>query len=243
MTATFIARNLFEIWGEGGGLTIAGFGYPNPYLTQFSNAHRLLLLSPGAQGVIRWPDDDCNAACLCADQSWPLADGSIDRVLIVHGLEETSSPTKLMQEAARVLSDDGRIIIVVSHRRGLWSMVETTPLSAGRPYLPGQLKALLRAANLRPRVKNSALFFPPLRNRLMMRAAPSWERVGARLWPALGGVVMMEAEKEVLSPARAVRVRSGVLRPAIAARPAASSVRAPRTGRADRTATNADGPK
>ena len=51
-----------------------------------------------------------------------------------------------------------------------------------------------------------------------MRAARAWERAGARLWPGFGGVLMLEAEKDMLAPIGLVR-REGAraMRPVIAA--------------------------
>lgn len=218
LTRDFIAGRLSEIWGDGTGLAIAGFGYANPYLELFTAAQARFALAPGMQGVIRWPPGAANAACLVSEHDWPIPDASLDRVLIVHGLEEAPQPQRLMREVWRVLKDDGRAIVVVSHRRGLWSTIDTTPFAAGRPYLKRRLEGLARDAIFRPRFWGSALFFPPFRSALIMRAARAWERAGARLWPGLGGVLMLEAEKDMLAPIGLVR-REGAraLRPAIAA--------------------------
>lgn len=214
----FIGARLAEIWGDGAGLSIAGFGYANPYLELFAKASARFALAPGMQGVIRWPAGAANAACLVSEHDWPIPDASLDRVLIVHGLEEAPQPQRLMREVWRVLKDDGRVIIVASHRRGLWSMIDTTPFAAGRPYLKRRLEGLLRDAIFRPRFWDSALFFPPFRSPTLLRAARAWERAGARLWPGFGGVLMLEAEKDMLAPVGLVR-RAGAraLRPAIAA--------------------------
>ncbi|NNE39985.1 MAG: methyltransferase domain-containing protein [Marinicaulis sp.] len=222
MTERFVGAQLRDAWGDGANLSIAGFGYPNPYLELFNAARRRISLSPGAQGVIRWPNGADNCACLTHEYEWPLPDASLDRVLLIHGLEESSAPEKLLREIWRVLADDGLLIVVASHRRGLWSMIDTTPLAAGRPYLRGQLNGLLQASMFRAREKSAALFFPPVRMNLLLRAAPSWERAGARIWPSLSGVIMIEAEKDMMAPVGLVRQR-GVrdLKPAIAApRPA-----------------------
>ncbi len=213
-----IAGRLAEIWGDGAGLTIAGFGYANPYLEIFTAARARFALAPGAQGVIRWPQGAANAASLVGEHEWPIPDASLDRILIVHGLEEAPQPQRLMREVWRVLKDDGRVIIIASNRRGLWSLIDTTPFAAGRPYLKRRLEGLVRDAIFRPRFWDSALFFPPLRSSLLLRAARAWERAGARLWPGLGGVLMLEAEKDMLAPVglvRSARVRS--VRPAGAA--------------------------
>lgn len=216
-TCGFIRDRLVEAWGSGSNLAIAGFGYANPYLECFDGAERTLALSPGAQGIIRWPAGAKNSACLVGESGWPLPDACLDRLLIVHGLEESPDPHRLMREAWRVLANDGRIIIVASHRRGLWSMIDTTPFAAGRPYLKRQLNRLLESAMFRAENWSSALYFPPLKTKLLLRAAKSWERAGARVWPGLSGIILVEAKKDMLAPAIPVRSKERALRPALAA--------------------------
>ena len=215
-----IAARLTEVWGDGTGLSIAGFGFTNPYLEIFANARSRISLAPGGQGVIRWPQSGDNAAGLVGEHDWPIPDASLDRVLIIHGLEEAPQPQRLMREVWRVLKDDGRLIVVASHRRGLWSMIDTTPFAAGRPFLKRRLEGLLRDAIFHPTEWESALFFPPFRSQLLLRAARAWERAGSRLWPGFGGVLMLEAEKDMMAPIGLVR-RAGarIARPALAASP------------------------
>ncbi|WP_425410847.1 class I SAM-dependent methyltransferase [Hyphococcus sp.] len=213
-----VSGRLTEAWGDVTGLTIAGFGYANPYLELFKGSAGRISLAPGGQGVISWPRNGANAACLAGEQSWPLPDASLDRLLIVHGLEEAPAPHRLMREAWRVLKDDGRVIIVAAHRRGLWSVIDSTPFAAGRPYLKGRLERLLTDAMFRPRKWDTALLFPPFHSKLLLRAAGAWERAGARLWPGLGGVLMLEAEKDMLAPVGLVRSAGvKVRRPSMAA--------------------------
>ncbi|MEM8935136.1 MAG: methyltransferase domain-containing protein [Pseudomonadota bacterium] len=216
LTRSFVAARLSEAWGAAPGLSIAGFGYANPYLDLFTEARSRLVLSPGGQGVIRWPADGRNSASLVGERRWPLPDACLDRVLIVHGLEESPDPRQLLREAWRVLTPDGRIIIVVSHRRGLWSMVEATPFGHGRPYLKRQLNGLLQDALYRATAWSSALYFPPLGAKVLLRAARAWERAGARVWPGLGGVLLVEAAKDLMAPAGLVRSKaSRALRPVV----------------------------
>lgn len=219
--AEFVSARLVEAWGDASGCRVAGFGFANPFLSEFDKAERRLALAPGGQGVIRWPAQGKNAAALVGEHAWPLPDASLDRLLIAHGLEESPDPRRLMREAWRVLADDGRIIIIASHRRGLWSIVETTPFAAGRPYLKGQLDRLLREAMFDGARWNAALYFPPVKSRFMLRSARAWERAGARVWPGLSGVLMVEATKDLAVPAGVVRsARERVRRPAVAVRPA-----------------------
>lgn len=215
----FVAGRIEEAWRDHARLRIAGFGHAEPYLAIFREAERTIAVAPAAQGVIRWPAGAKNAATLAGEHQWPLPDASIDRLLVVHGLEESDDPARLMREVWRVLTSDGRVIVVVAHRRGLWSMIDTTPFAAGRPYLKRQLERLLQQSMFRPIAWSGALYFPPLGVRFLLRAARAWERAGAQLWPAFGGVLMVEAAKDMVQPvARAVAARAGapvVARPAI----------------------------
>ncbi len=215
----YVGNRLSEAWSDGAGLSIAGFGYASPYLEVFPAATRRFALSPGSQGVIRWPETGGrNTACLVGECAWPLPDASVDRALVVHGLEESPDSQKLMREIWRILSDDGRVIIVAANRRGLWSMFDSTPFAAGRPYLKRQLNTLLQNAMFRAVAWSSALFFPPSQRRFLLRSASAWERAGARVWPGLGGVWMVEAAKEMLAPAGLVRSASvRAVRPGLAA--------------------------
>lgn len=196
--AGFVRDQIRAAWSEHANARIAGFGYAEPYLADFMGAERVIALAPEAQGVIHWPAGGKNRAALVHDHHWPIPDASIDRLLIVHGLEEASKPLRLMREAWRVLADDGRMIVVVGHRRGAWAMVDTSPFAAGRPYLRGQLVRLLNESMFEASSAASALYFPPFSARFLLRAAGAWEAAGARLWPWLGGVLMVEAHKRIV---------------------------------------------
>lgn len=215
----FVTSRIEEAWRDHARLRIAGFGHAEPYLTIFPNAERVIAIAPGAQGVIHWPQGAKNAAALAGEWQWPIPDASIDRLLIVHGLEESDDATRLMREIWRVLTTDGRVIIVAAHRRGLWSMIDTTPFAHGRPYLKPQLERLLQRSMFRPVAWSAALYFPPLKARFLLRAANAWERAGARLWPGLSGVLLVEAAKDMAQPvavAARVKARAGA---AVVARP------------------------
>jgi hypothetical protein len=98
----------------------------------------------------------------------------------------------------------GRVIIVVPNRRGAWAQLESTPFGHGRPYSVGQIERLLRDVLLEPVGVTPCLFAPPIRARVLPSAALVWERVGARLWPAFSGVLIVEAVKQVYAEVRVV---------------------------------------
>ena len=216
----FISAKLAEAWRDHARTSILGFGHAEPFLSLFPDAERRLAFAPASQGALPWPPREKNAVALVADYHWPLPNASIDRVLMVHGLEEAGDPARLLREAWRVLADDGRLILVIPHRRGLWSSVDTTPFAHGRPYLKRQMERLLEDTLFTPEAWAGALHFPPLEARFLLRAADAWERAASRLAPGFGGVLMVEATKDLAAPvARAVRAPQR-LRTPVTARPA-----------------------
>ena len=203
LAARFIGDKLCEAWGDAHGLCVAGYGYASPYLPRLTEATKRVALTPAGIGVTR---DEGLPAARVADALWPLPNESLDRLLIVHGLEEAPEPRRTLREAWRVLADDGLLIVVCANRRGLWALAEGTPFGAGRPYSRSQLDALLRAAMFTPTAYAQALHFPPLRHEALIGLAGAWERLGEALTglpillPSLAGVNLIEARKGLVAP-------------------------------------------
>ena len=198
---SIIAGHLLQLWPNVENQRIAGFGYVTPFLQEFPQARARLELAPDAQGIIRWPPRPApNSATLVHEGHWPLPDRSMDRILIVHGLEEVRDASRLLREIWRVLADDGRLIIVAAQRRGLWAQLETNPFAAGRPWLKGQLSRLLENANFHPFHWKRALHFPPWDRQFLLRASSGLERAGRILWPGFCGILIVEAGKQMLTP-------------------------------------------
>lgn len=193
-----IRRRLRELWPHVRGETFLGLGYATPYLRAFRDeAERVIAVMPAPQGVLHWPPEGPNVVALADEVELPLPDLSVDRVLLVHGLECTEQLRPMLREIWRVLSGRGRVLIVVPNRRGLWARREATPFGYGQPYTSGQLSRLLRDNLFTPLQTARALYLPPLHARLMLGSAPAWEQVGARWFQAFGGVVIVEAGKQL----------------------------------------------
>ena len=203
LASQHVAAKLGEAWGTARGLRVAGFGYTTPFLPTFGDAERMLALMPEGIGAGR---DEGVPFCVTAGHLWPLPDASIDRLLIVHGLEDAAGPRRILREAWRVLADDGLLIAVCANRRGLWALAERTPFGAGRPYSRTQLDKLLREGGFAPTAYAQALHFPPIAHDALLRLAGAWERLGDAvgalpvLLPSLAGVNLIEARKSMAVP-------------------------------------------
>ncbi|MBI4184853.1 MAG: methyltransferase domain-containing protein [Proteobacteria bacterium] len=212
-----IRRQLRLLWPNVAGERVLGLGYATPYLRAFRDeAERVLAFMPASLGVLHWPPDEPCLTALVVEDELPLPDLSIDRVLMVHALECGEDVRSLMREAWRVLADSGRLLLVVPNRRGLWARFEHTPFGFGRPYSPAQVTRMLRDTLFTPERSATALYMPPLPWPMMLRAAGAWENIGGRWFTTLGGVILIEARKQIYAGARAeerVRARRRIYAP------------------------------
>ncbi len=53
---------------------------------------------------------------------------------MVHGLESSECQRDLLRETWRVLTGEGRLLVIAANRRGIWARLERTPLGWGEPY-------------------------------------------------------------------------------------------------------------
>ncbi|MFD2814678.1 class I SAM-dependent methyltransferase [Paracoccus aerius] len=191
-------------WPPGGctGMTVAGFGFAAPMLRPYlATARRVTALMPGPQGVMAWPAGMPNHSVLCDESAWPLEAGSVDRLVILHGLETSDDPKALLAEAWRVLGPGGRMIVMVPNRAGLWAASDRTPFGLGRSYTAGQIETQARRAGFVPEWHGSAVYIPPSDRRFWLGSAQMWERTGKRISRVLiAGVVLIELSKQVRAP-------------------------------------------
>jgi SAM-dependent methyltransferase len=199
-----VRDQLTELWPDATGQTVVGFGFAVPLLRPYlGQAARVIGLMPGAQGVMPWPAGQDNVSVLCHETRWPLPAGTVDRLVVLHGLETSEHPASVLEECHRVLAPEGRVLFIVPNRRGLWARRDATPFGFGRPYSLGQLEAQLRIHGFEPDRHRAALFAPPSHGRFWLRSADLLERIGRRLSrDAAGGVIMLEASKHTFAPTR-----------------------------------------
>lgn len=219
-----VNRQIRGLWPDVGGMSLLGFGYATPYLRPYlDEALRVCAVMPDRMGVLSWPGGmpgEKNLSLVAREDEIPLPDLSINRIVMVHGLESSENARHLLREMWRVLSDGGRLIVVVPNRRSIWARADHTPFGHGHPYSMEQLNRILRQSMFTPVRETRALFFAPSRRRFWVTAAPAWERIGERWFSPLGGVAIVEATKQIYGAAPAgQKVRRRVYMPAPATAP------------------------
>lgn len=210
-----IRSKIQHIWPEVKSKRFMGYGYAMPYMRPYlDEASRAFNMMPAQLGVHNWPPESDNRVCLHAESFLPLETNSIDYVLMVHALEFLDDPEETFAEIWRVMKSTGRLIIVVPNRVGLWARADWSPFGQGRPYSSAQIESFL-SENLFVHERTShALFSPPFKSEILLRGANFFEKIGLYLYPALGGVNVIEASKQLYAGtgkmARAGAVKHGV---------------------------------
>src|SRR5690606_4145062 len=106
-----VRRAVRSVWPDVRGERLLGLGFATPYLRQFmGEAERVLAFMPASQGVMHWPHEGPGLVSLVEETDLPLPDYSVDRVLLVHGLENADSLRGQLREIWRVLTGNGRIL-------------------------------------------------------------------------------------------------------------------------------------
>ena len=199
VTREVLRGRIREAWPNVAGMNIAGIGYALPYLDMFDEARRVVALMPDSLGVIASANArGNNRSALVLEDALPLADSSVDRVLLVHCMEFSETLRPLLRQIWRALAPQGRLLLVLPNRLGMWARVESTPFGHGRPWTRTQLLQFLREAMYAPEYSRTCLSVPPWSP--CMRWANGWERIGGKLYPGLAGLLIAEASKQVHAP-------------------------------------------
>lgn len=193
-----LRQHIKTLWPGVSHLRVAAVGYGVPYLRPLMpQAERVIALMPRQQGALFWPPEENGVVALCDAGEMPIETNSIDRLLVVHAAGDYDSLDAVLREGWRILKAQGSMIMIVPNRTGIWARFDTTPFGSGVPYSMGQLRNILKDYMFVPERQERALFVPPTASRLMLTAAPVWEKAGRRFFNAFGGVNIVEAAKQL----------------------------------------------
>ena len=182
------------------GQRILGLGFANPYLEVFGDdAGQILEAVPYCSGITYWPPEGSTMTISASELELPFLDLSLDIVVIIHALEYTADTRLMLREVWRVLSDRGRLVVVVPNRHGLWSRVNKTPFGYGRPFSKAQILQVLDESLFTPIRTCHSLFVPPFESRLFLSSSNAIEVVGQYLAFGVSGVIISYATKQIYS--------------------------------------------
>lgn len=193
--------------------------------------YSLLDASPVGHKIMFAPNWRPGAQQAVADnEELPLANDSMDVVVLHHALDFTEDHHRLLREATRVLRPGGQMLIIGFNpysQWGFWRMFKrriNIPWR-GRFIGRGRLTDWLQLLDLHIDKVEYGLHFPPTRIRRLLKYATRFERLGKRLSSPLGGAYFVLCVKQVatMTPIiprwQAIPSRASVI-------PAAENVRA-----------------
>lgn len=218
-----LAGRIASLWGRSlAREQVLGIGFATPLLDRLGGDAELRVAAmPGAQGALSWcPTPKGTSSVLFDEELLPFRDGMFSRIIMMHGLEETTAPAALLREIWRVLAPEGKFIVIAANRLGLWARAESTPFGHGRPWTRGQLTRLLDDTLFQTTAWTHGLHMPPTGWGPVLALHEGWEKAGETVSRVMGGVVLVEAVKRLyaepggrkiaFSPVRAVRAGKGL---------------------------------
>ena len=103
----------------------------------------------------------------------------------------------LLRELWRVIMPNGRLLIIMPNRRGLWARAEQTPFGFGRPFSSNEINKILSGAMFEAISRSNILYTPPWS--YLIKTSPLWEKIGRHLCPSFAGLLVIEARKSLYS--------------------------------------------
>ena len=150
---------------------------------------------------------------LCDDDFLPIADTSLDLLLLPHRLEFSERPHQTLREAERVMMPEGHLLISGFNPLGWWGLChlfktrlckQKAPedLTANYPWSGhfiglNRLKDWLALLGFEVVLVQMCCHVPPFENQRWHRRFHFMQRLGARWLPRLGGVYFIVAKKRV----------------------------------------------
>jgi SAM-dependent methyltransferase len=170
-------------------------------------AHKVLIETEGGAG-----EAPGMPAVVCASDALPLAADSVDVLVLMHVLEFSGNPHKVLREMARSLIGEGHLVLAGFNPWSLYGACrlalgwrDTAPW-CGHFYGLARIRDWLALLDLELLRVERLFFRPPLRRERLLERLRSLEKLGRHLWPMFGGAYVVLARKRVV-PLTPVRMR------------------------------------
>ncbi len=144
---------------------------------------------------------ETGVALATAFTSLPLANASIDLVVMPHVLEFAADPHQILREVERVLMPEGQVVICGFNPFSLWGMrqrFDTREIPWRGHYLSlPRIKDWLALLGFEANRGCFGCYAPPFAQHKWLNRFAFMEKAGDRWWPIAGGVYIIQAIKRV----------------------------------------------
>jgi len=142
----------------------------------------------------------------------PVANDSVDLVVLMHHLSNTTEPHALLREVSRVLIPEGKLVIIDFNPLSLWgvrhllqSWLEQVPWS-GHYYTARRLSDWMQLLGFDQQKHYRAGYMPPIHRGSAIRG-PSWLEKALKNWFSFSGALNVLVFDKNISPMTPVRHR------------------------------------
>lgn len=129
--------------------------------------------------------------------SLPFRSEAFDAVIAVTVLCLAAEPRRVLDEAYRVLRPGGRLVVGELGRYSLWALwrrlrglVAETVYREAHFFTPAEIRSMLEASGFRDVRVDSAVYYPPVDVKALIRATRPVEALGRRLAPWAGAFLV-----------------------------------------------------
>ena len=134
----------------------------------------------------------------------PFKNYSFDLITSILILEFSDSPDKMIEEWINLLKPDGRMVVGFLNKYSLWalkrrlkSIFKESIWTKARFYSANEMQKLLADAGLKSIESREVIYFPPVENKLFLKALILIERFGKRFLSGLGAFIAVKGEKSL----------------------------------------------
>ena len=203
-------------------LTFSNLLFLNPVMTTTFGYYSLQIGCPGVAAALQagcrvkhhftLDDMPFDAQVQANPAMLPVATDSVDLVILMHHLSNTSEPHAILREAFRILIPEGRLIIVDFNPVSLWglrcffqSWLERVPFT-GHYYTARRIDDWMRLLGFDQEQHWRAGYLPPIQKRSLTRRL-TWLEKGSKRWLRFAGALNLMVYTKNISPLTPVRQR------------------------------------
>ena len=142
--------------------------------------------------------------CFCESDYLPFAPDCIDLICLPHVLEFSENPHQTLREAERVLVPEGYLIITGFNPASAWGVKYALNKESNYPwhghfFTMSRIKDWLALLGLEFVSGEMGVYEPPINNDKWLKRCIFMDKLGAKLWPMLGGIYFIVAKKRVVN--------------------------------------------
>jgi len=142
--------------------------------------------------------EDKRATFYANASALPFFEATLDLVTLPFTLDLHSDPDSVLDEVARVLVPEGRVVIAGFNVFSLWNITNSFLPKGTKTYGRSRLLASLTEMGLEVERVDFGGYVPSVKTLEAANGYAWLDRLGARWWPSLGGCYFVTAKKRVM---------------------------------------------